>query len=472
MNTKCETSERRLPGLVWLVYQALAWFYALAIIFSLYMSLFYGKQEYVEGYKHLSYIEHSIEFIFLIACIGAITRRSWAAHWVRVTGIWLLTLFWSNVPGLFESTIQEILYGAPEVIGGGPNLTNKPYPSYVYLLAKIIGFLLLLTLIIISHVISVQRAKTASRKEGAGPIKNGRLLYIGILVILLGLAFKWLDLHIEQQIYAMTIGSYLVVGGAVLILIWHILVRSLFVGASVASISTVLFIYKPPFASSVLTFVLWGPAIAMGAVNLFRKNWNAKLRTAIIGLPIVFMLTAFSPSVVQIPVRMHFWVYYKETSQRPADFPEYLQVPSGATNVRYRGGDNPHLSFTLEEPYPATATFNFITSNLEQAGWKKLDYNLMNPEFKSSHLIGWYSPLTRWFDLGEDTKKKIKNSRWMADWINNKNETLSMHLEYSPPKEDEEKLTILYCNLSQHSAEGWMRMYVENYKRFHKSENE
>jgi hypothetical protein len=475
MNENGEISEDEPPRSVWLIYYGLAWFYTFGIIISSCIGFFYIRREYIDVYKYMPYVEYSIQLAFLVACIGAVTRRSWAAHWVGVTAVWFLAVYWSGVPSLIECTVGEILYGPAVVIGGGPDVRNMPYPPYFYLLAKLVGLVLLLSFVITSHLISKQQAISAAKTERTGSTKAGRLLYGGIMVMLFGLMTKWVDLHIEQQIYAMTIGSYLLVAGAVLILIWHVLAREFFISASVTSTSAIIFIYRPAIVPVFYNFVLWLPPLATGMLSLLRREVGAKLRTVVIGLPVVFILISFSGSVIEIPLYMRFGPYHKETSQRPADLPEYLQVPLRATKARYQGGERPHLSFTIEDPYPATKTLNFISSNLEEAGWRKLDYDLLNPSFESSHLKGWYSPLERWFgpkDPNSEGQSHTKPCLWDASWMNERDETVRVRLTYRLSEEGKIDWTDLHCSISVSPADPMQLEFTKHYRRVHPEGNE
>lgn len=475
MNSECKTDKERLPRVVWLIYQALVWLYALVIIISSCVVLLHISREYVNIYKYLPYIEYSITLIFLISCIGAIARRLWAAHWVSVTGVWCLAMYWSDVPGLIECAVEEILYGPRTVLGAGPDLSRWAYPVYVYLLARLIGLGLLLALIITSHIVSRQQVEIGAETKKRRSIQMGRFLYGGILLIFLGVVVKWLDVHIERQIYAMTVGSYLVVAGVVLILIWHVSARDLFFAGSAVSMSAILFIYRPAIVPAFYNFLLWLPPVATGMLSLLRRHVGAKLRAAVIGLPVVFVLISFSSSLVEIPLDMSFAVYHKITSRQPEDFPVYLQVPPGATDARYRGGNRPYLYFTGEDPYPASKTVGFITANLEEAGWNKLEYDLLDPNFRSSHLEGWYSPLGRWFgpsDANSEHGSKRKPCLWDAYWINDRDETVHVSLGYRLSEERKTDWTTLHCNISQSPPDPWQLQRIRQYRRIHPDGNE
>lgn len=455
--------------MVWRVYQGLAWFYALAIAISLSFQILYVRVEYFDTYRHLPYLEYGIQLIFMASCVGAIARRRWAACWVSATAVWCLAIYWAGVPALIERAVLEICYGGPISIGRGLDSGELAYRPYVYLLAKPIGVGLLLGVIAASQTVAKHQAKPAEGGE-AGWKETGRLLYIGVSVIFLGLAFKWLDVHTESQTYGMTIGTYMVVAGAVAILIWHVFAHKLFIAGSVASASSILFIHTPAMSPAYLNLVLWVPVMCVGFLNLLRKGMAAKLRVAVVCLPVLFLLIGFTGSAVDIPVIMCFGAYHKPTAERPGDFPEYLQVPAGANDVRYTGGNRPSLFFTVKDPHPASKTLAFITTNLERAGWKKLEYDLLGPELESSHLKGWYSPLEQWFgpvDPNREAQRDRNGCLWDAWWINDADETVQLRLTYRIAEEGKTDWSKLYGSISVSPADPAHLEYIRYYRQVH-----
>lgn len=462
------------PPLAQAVYQLLPWICVPILVLSLCFGLLYGYQSYIDRYRYLFWMHCLLQVVFLISCIGAMTRRGWASQWLRVSGVWCLALVWSDIPSLAERTVWNLLYREPIYLGGASDLMKPHFPSYIYLLGRSLFFLALLALTISSHIVykNRQRASTTPiRSVGAGAIEYGCLLYAGVLGIFFGLIIYWLDSIVAIQIYLDVVGTYLLVAGVACVLIWHLSAQGLFLAGLPICISSILFIYKQ-YGFVTLTLVLWVPLIVLGVIYLCQKNYSFKLRTIAVCLPVVLTLISLSSSFVPIIGSLRFLPYPEITSERPPDFPEYLQVPDAATEVKYRGGENPYLFFVINDPYPASKTLDFICGRLEQAGWKELDYDLMNPESESSHVIGWFDPISLWLASEDDTNdidNNLRPSRWSAWWINEKDETISVHLSYEPPTDANDVLTTLCCNLSQHSAKSSMRGFLNNYKRIHQN---
>lgn len=461
METKSEAPNKPLSKPTWLIYYSMTGLFIILIPLSFYEEL-HCLLKASFGYSWLSsayWIQLSLKLVLIVACIAAITRKNWAANLIRVSGLCLLVAGYFPVgPGILHQLIENIRYGRPAVMGGGPDFTNN---VYVYSLMYLISFLLLLILVITAHIIARHESKSSASTTTieSKTIKNVRLLTTGIIIISSGLFLKWLVIRIPNQSFALMLGSYLLIAGVALLLVWQILLRNFFVVASAITMSGVLLVSGPISISPVWTLVLWAPLVILGVVSFFREKTNIKLRTISLILPLILTLIVI---FVPFSIFLRFSPDEEMTSSRPENFPEYLQVPEDATNVNYRGGNNPYLSFTINDPYPATKTLDFIAGKLERAGWKKLNYDLMNPEFPSSHTKGW-SPLREHYD------HKYKHYTWMADWINDKDETLRLILEYRFPKDAEENLTTLYCDISQRAPKGLEFEFIENYKRFHQN---
>ena len=452
-----EFAENKKRLLIGVIYQSMAWLFIALLLLSLYrdfLCLFRGFTG-----NGLYYIQLSLRLVLLVACIGAVTHKIWAANLMRVVGLCLLVAVLFPVgPAIFQELIENVRYGPPVVIGGGPDFKKK-----IYLLAimHLICLLLFLALIITAHIIARYESKssacTTTVKSKA--IKNSRLLVAGIIIFSAGLFLKWLDSQIthQHQPFAFIFGSYFLVAGVAILLVWQIMLQNFFIAASTITLSGVLLISAPTAYSQSWTLALWSPLLVLGVVSFFREKANIKLRTISLIFPLILVLIII---IVPFSFFLRFSPYEVITSNRPENFPRYLQVPENATDINYRGGNNPDLYFTVNDPYPATQTLGFIADKLEQAGWKKLNYDLRNPEFPSSHIKGWSA-------LQEDHDLKYKHHTWMAGWINDKDETLRLILKYRFPEGAEEDLTTLYCHISQSVPNGLDRVFIEHYKGVH-----
>jgi len=88
-----------------LLYLSLTWVFAFYLLISICFGLFYSYRSYIDLYKYLYLIQFSLQLALFISCIGAIIRKVWAVHAVRVTGVWYLALIWSDIPYLAQRTV-------------------------------------------------------------------------------------------------------------------------------------------------------------------------------------------------------------------------------------------------------------------------------------------------------------------------------------------------------------------------------
>lgn len=386
----------------------LAWLFAALTVVSLVVYVIY-RPKFNEPFVHYPYIIHSINVILLIGCIGFIARRQWSYRWLQAGLLWKLILSWPYNVNLIYNVVNGLWFAS---------FINRSYPPYVHILVRLFGLFLMLTFLI---TVLYQEKHTSQSSPDKQPEKRrlGYLVYAGLFLLLLSLVFRWMERVVERQIYAITIASYLEMTGAILILLWQLLQRDRWLPAAAIGLSVVLWIYHSMAISEVFTVLLWLPVIVLGIVSIIkyhqqRISWIAAI------LPVILMFIALFP---YIPTNHSFGAYDKPTSVRPGDFPAYLQAPAGATEVTYMGGERPYLSFTIEEPYPAPQTLAFITEKLEAAGWEKLPYDALNPEYPSSHTEGW--------GQSKDYRNDVYTSYdWHAYWNHPEYGIVSVRLEY------------------------------------------
>lgn len=310
-------------------------------------------------------------------------------------------------------------------------------------------------------------AKTAKSDLTKGGM-NRRLFWVGIAGIILGLIFYRLDPVIPPHMYGAVFGTYFLFIGVVSLLIWHLQFKDGFLVRSAVSISAILVIYKQ-YGDFILTAILWAPVLALAVINANRKTYSPALRIAAIGFTVAMILITLLRFSIPILGPFRFFPYPKETTILPAEFPDYLRAPDGASQVRYRGGENPYLEFVIHEAYPAADTISYMSDRFEQAGWIKLDYDVMNPNLESSHLKGWYNPAEYWLGLdNKDEESKCDKGlrQWEAWWTNNKDEILCMRISPITDKVAEEKPSY-HCTCSKYSSDSWMQNFLMNYKRIH-----
>jgi predicted alpha/beta superfamily hydrolase len=143
----------------------------------------------------------------------------------------------------------------------------------------------------------------------------------------------------------------------------------------------------------------------------------------------------------------------RPTSTRPEGFPDYMQHPRWANDVRYRAGDSPSLFFRVNEPFPATDTRTFLMAPLDKLGWKKLHNYLLNPAVPSSHTEGW-------IEARDYRHAEGRVRRWNAEWINDNNDILQVQLEYR-----EHDLGTVFCQIRKSPCDGWIQEALKEYKK-------
>lgn len=108
------------------------------------------------------------------------------------------------------------------------------------------------------------------------------------------------------------------------------------------------------------------------------------------------------------------------------EYEEALVEPSGAYNL-VQGSQNgtQHISYQLDEPYPAEQFLDWLTHRLTGLGWTASHDSSFNPGSPNSHVLGWSD-----FEDGT-VSPSVRVDQWMADWTNADGAVLSYVLKYS-----------------------------------------
>lgn len=197
------------------------------------------------------------------------------------------------------------------------------------------------------------------------------------------------------------------------------------------------------------------------------KNQSKNLKKSsliifvLIGLALICLLTFIFFSQRYFPT-------YERNAVRPNDFPQVLIAPENAESVDYsspssnsrRAPDTYRISFAVKEPYPADNIRQFIQTNFISHGWRKLNFTILNPTTK---------PL--W------TVDKIKTPgmevhQWQEEWVNDKDETIKVILDYSFPQDGEKDFNSLSIYLALFGKDSWKKHYISRYKELHPEEFE
>lgn len=112
-----------------------------------------------------------------------------------------------------------------------------------------------------------------------------------------------------------------------------------------------------------------------------------------------------------------------------SELPEVLRpLPGGVKVLATRQDDSSTwIHYALSEPYPAGGALHSISQRLEDAGWRPLPGDFLNPTIPSSHVRGWT-------DFDDDTASPpARVHQWLAHWRNTKGDVVMYSLRYASP---------------------------------------
>ena len=148
-----------------------------------------------------------------------------------------------------------------------------------------------------------------------------------------------------------------------------------------------------------------------------------------------------------------------------AEHPAALILYPDATAIKFdeRGGAD-RLSYHINSKYPATPVIELISNKLQNAGWKPLRYDVLDPHIPSSHVKGWQEFL-------QGTKEPILCiHQWLGDWKDPSGNIVSYGFRYKNPKCNTLTLTDLEVNAWYTSA-AVVRQTLEDVEKFKKDHN-
>jgi hypothetical protein len=130
-------------------------------------------------------------------------------------------------------------------------------------------------------------------------------------------------------------------------------------------------------------------------------------------------------------------------NQSNADWPQHIRsslcVIDGAKDVQYyRIAESYQVEYKVHECYPGKIFIQNIENNMVQKGWKRLDYDFLNPKMQANHakFVGglWDSHID---------KDGTKVMQWIDDWQDHDNNYVRYGLKYYDKKE----ISKSTCNL-------------------------
>lgn len=202
----------------------------------------------------------------------------------------------------------------------------------------------------------------------------------------------------------------------------------------------------------------------------------------------VKILLALSVSVIIAASLGVIWYVRKHRDSctinpvRPNDFPEILIVPENAQRIDYSSPKEPQrvshiyrVSYEVDDSYPSEVTYAFIKDRLITNGWRRLEYDLMNPHqprFPVPLLPQYVDANIAKSYLPKDRKRNVfalENRR--EDWVNSDDEVVTVvfwyYADLTTGKICHGKVNV---NLSYFGRKSWLASWVARYKKLHPEE--
>jgi hypothetical protein len=105
-----------------------------------------------------------------------------------------------------------------------------------------------------------------------------------------------------------------------------------------------------------------------------------------------------------------------------------LFIYPGATEIwRGKRGASDQLSYHVDVKYPAPGVIDWVSNNLEKAGWRMLDYDFLNPNISPRLVRSWGM-----FVKGVD-RPRICERVWHGYWRNASGDLAVYYFRYSTP---------------------------------------
>ncbi len=387
-----EKNDNPCPRWAWYTHKVGAILWILAVIINFVWLLWY-----IEGEARLDFLFEKlikenvvtlISVVGLVATVGILLAKKWAAHLFRVVIVWETSLI---LGGLLPFFYNEILGGNvifPEPNGVIGTIKASPRPWFAVVLFGMAAiYVLVLTAINI-----VCRAQEQKRDKSSG-LGRAEKKYLWSFSAILGLLVLRILLTGPVERYPEWVSIIttcaLAIATAVLMVCQIYMWRN-FLAVSVASLCW-LGIFLPEFGNSINNawfesfshyywslgeiFVLsqafaWLPILLAIIFLLSRKNVRPRVKIGVVG---IFLLLAammsFSPGIFQMDLVLTSVV----SSERPADFPEWMVVPDGAENVEYvtwLKTEGFNLVYEVEDEFPCSVTTDRLAEILSEAGFE------------------------------------------------------------------------------------------------------
>ncbi len=110
----------------------------------------------------------------------------------------------------------------------------------------------------------------------------------------------------------------------------------------------------------------------------------------------------------------------------PRDILTSMWVPKEAKQVSYYTHESTYQAkYKLNACYPAIQVIEAIVSEMEKKGWRRLEFDFLNPKIKLNHAR---APGGMWSDFSDQDGNDI--SQWIEDWQDSQKNVVRYGLRY------------------------------------------
>jgi hypothetical protein len=190
----------------------------------------------------------------------------------------------------------------------------------------------------------------------------------------------------------------------------------------------------------------------------FQKYRKVVVIAVILSVQLLLLHKYFAPS-------RHTSRGVEQTTVRPPNFPDVLVAPDNAYDVLYSSPSGSsalagtyYMSFRIREPFPGTESRAGIEEHLRSQGWRKLMFDLLNPQFL--HTDSW--------NPQADETGKMVGKFMIQDWLNQKGESIRVIHAYGLDLQS--NLDHLYVTIFFYEQYAWPREFIELYRQHHPTE--
>jgi len=260
-----------------------------------------------------------VDTVFLVGCVGALLRRSWALHLVRVSALWRVALVAFTLPHLFRglaSSLGPRPKVSPVLQGLGfttPDILSV-WTSVIYL-SMFFGYTLIV--IIASRVLAAYKSGQRMRTEPGTQVYSKWVFIVSIIAVYAVAVFRWIE-HVCSDCSSdltMVVTTYILLAATIVAMTAQCFLRDYFLTTSaitMALVSVNLPILADHLAhignvdggdivvscaaavsvSSWETLLMWAPMLIVGGMAVFSKRFSRRIRIASLAIPISLMLIA------------------------------------------------------------------------------------------------------------------------------------------------------------------------------------